>query len=116
MAFAFPSSIVNSGMDYYTKLLAVGFREKITEYFHDQYLQKMFFYKICNLDSRISNPDQRLTDDADKWATSLAGLYLNLLKPILDITLYAYHLAKVVGWLGPTMVFGWYILAGMFLK
>jgi len=55
--FSVPSSGVNSALDYFNKLLAISFREKITEKFHDDYLQKMFYYKICNLDSRISNPD-----------------------------------------------------------
>jgi len=53
MLFAIPSSAVNSGMDYFSKLMAVGFRERLTKYFHDAYLQQMFYYKICNLDSRI---------------------------------------------------------------
>lgn len=57
MMFAIPSSAVNSGLDYFQKLLSISFRERITTYFHDLYLQKMFYYKICNLDSRISNPD-----------------------------------------------------------
>lgn len=35
MLFAIPSSAVNSGMDYFTKLLAVSFRERITRHFHD---------------------------------------------------------------------------------
>jgi ABC-type uncharacterized transport system fused permease/ATPase subunit len=61
MLFSIPSSAVNSGMDYFTKLLSVAFRARITHYFHEQYLQKMYYYKICNLDSRIQNPDQRLT-------------------------------------------------------
>lgn len=61
MLFSIPSSAVNSGMEYFSKLLAVAFRERITDYFHEQYLHKMFYYKICNLDSRIQNPDQRLT-------------------------------------------------------
>jgi len=61
MMFSIPASAVNSGMDYFTKLLGVSFRERITNYFHEAYLQKMFYYKICNLDSRIANPDQRLT-------------------------------------------------------
>jgi len=55
--FSVPSSAVNSGLDYFQKLLATSFRERITNYFHGAYLQKMFYYKICNLDSRISNPD-----------------------------------------------------------
>ena len=36
--FAIPSSAVNSGMDYFSKLLSVAFRERITHYFHAQYL------------------------------------------------------------------------------
>jgi len=61
LMFSIPSSMVNSGMDYFSKLLSVAFRERLTEYFHSSYLHKMYYYKICNLDSRISNPDQRLT-------------------------------------------------------
>lgn len=57
MLFAIPSSTVNSAMEYYSKLLALAFRERLTKYFHGKYLQKMFYYKICNLDSRIQNPD-----------------------------------------------------------
>ena len=56
----------------------------------------MFYYKICNLNSRISNPDQRLTQDAEKWAQSLSGLYLNITKPILDIVMFSRKLAELV--------------------
>lgn len=59
--FAIPSSTVNSSMTYMQGLLALCFRSRLTEYFHSKYLKKMFYYKICNLDCRISNPDQRLT-------------------------------------------------------
>lgn len=53
MLFAIPSSTVNSAMDYFQRLLAISFRERLTEYFHGKYLQNMFYYKMCNLDSRI---------------------------------------------------------------
>ena len=46
MLFAIPSSSVNSGMDYYSKLLALAVRERLTHYFHSKYLQKMFYYKV----------------------------------------------------------------------
>jgi len=38
MLFAIPSSAVNSGMEYFTKLLALSFRERLTTYFHTKYL------------------------------------------------------------------------------
>jgi len=116
MLFSIPSSAVNSGMDYFSKLLAVSFRERITEYFHEMYLQKMFYYKICNLDSRIQNPDQRLTTDAEKWAQSLANLYLNVTKPILDIILFSKKLAELVGWEGPALTVGWYFISGIIIR
>ena len=96
--FALPSSVVNSAIDYYNKKMALGFRRRLTNHFHDNYLRNMHYYKICNLDNRISNPDQRLTNDAEKWSTALANLYLNTTKPILDIVLFSRKLAELVGW------------------
>lgn len=96
--FAVPSSTINSALDYLQKKLALSFRKRITNHFHDAYLKRMHYYKICNLDSRISNPDQRLTTDAEKWAQSLSGLYVNLSKPVLDMFLFSRKLADLVGW------------------
>jgi len=76
----------------------------------------MFYYKITNLDSRISNPDQRLTQDAEKWSLALSGLYLNFTKPVFDIVLFSKKLAELVGWEGPIMIFVWYFLAGAIIK
>ena len=58
----------------------------------------MHYYKICNLDNRIGNPDQRLTQDASKWADSLASLYINIFKPVLDMVFFSRKLAELVGW------------------
>jgi ATP-binding cassette, subfamily D (ALD), member 3 len=76
----------------------------------------MHYYKICNLDSRIANPDQRLTADTEKWATSLANLYLNLTKPILDIYLFSKKLSELVGWHGPAMTILWYLFSGIIIR
>lgn len=114
--FAIPSSTVNSGMDYFSKLLSVAFRERLTNYFHKKYLNNMFYYKMCNLDSRIANPDQRLTQDLDKWSQALASLYLNFTKPVLDIILFSRKLAELVGVEGPAMIFGWYLISGIIIR
>jgi ABC-type uncharacterized transport system fused permease/ATPase subunit len=46
MLFAIPSSAVNSGIEYLQKLLALAFRERLTLYYHERYLQKMAYYKV----------------------------------------------------------------------
>ena len=76
----------------------------------------MFYYKICNLDSRIANPDQRLTTDAEKWSDSLATLYLNISKPSLDIIFFAKKLAELLGWIGPGSVIAWYMFTGFIMR
>ena len=42
------------------------------------------YYKMTNLDNRIQNPDQVLTQDVDKLCESLVDLYSNLSKVLGD--------------------------------
>lgn len=60
MLFAVPSSAVNSFMEYFSKLLAVCFRERLTAHFHNKYLQKMFYYKVINSNSLKPFVDMQL--------------------------------------------------------
>lgn len=38
------------------------------------------YYKMGNLDNRIANPDQLLTQDVEKFCNSVVELYSNLSK------------------------------------
>lgn len=76
----------------------------------------MIFYQLGNLDSRISNPDQRLTADIEKWANSLSMIYSNFTKPTLDVILFSKKLSELMGWIGPITVISWYLLSGILLK
>ena len=60
---AVPASFVNSFLDFLNKRLAINFKKRLTNYFHESYMRDMIGYQLGNLDSRISNPDQRLTAD-----------------------------------------------------
>ena len=57
----------------------------------------MTFYAISALDDRIKNPDQLVTVDVSRFSDSLAELYSNLAKPVLDVILYNYQLSQNVG-------------------
>lgn len=55
------------------------------------------FYKMSNLDNRISNADQLLTNDIDKFCESVTDFYSNASKPLLDIMIYMYRLTTTIG-------------------
>jgi len=52
---------------------------------------------MSNLDNRIANADQLLTQDVDKFCDSATELYSNILKPLLDIFIYVYRLTSNLG-------------------
>eukprot|EP00743_Colponemidia_sp_Colp-15_P001440 GILK01001579.1.p1 GENE.GILK01001579.1~~GILK01001579.1.p1 ORF type:complete len:694 (+),score=88.80 GILK01001579.1:74-2083(+) len=114
--YSVPSSYVNSYLEYLGRKLAIMFRKRLTDYFHQKYLNGMVFYQLSNLDCRIPNPDQRLTQDIEKWSTCLSSLYSNFTKPLLDIVLFSKKLAELVGFAGPAAVIGWYFMSGMVIK
>jgi len=57
----------------------------------------MTFYALSALDDRIKNADQLITVDVAKFSNSLAELYSNLAKPLLDMIIYNYSLSRSVG-------------------
>ena len=57
----------------------------------------MSFYSLSALDDRIRNADQLITVDVSRFSNSLAELYSNLAKPLLDMIIYNYSLSKSVG-------------------
>jgi len=57
----------------------------------------MTFYALAALDDRIKNADQLITVDVSKFSNSLAELYSNLAKPVLDMVVYNWSLSRAVG-------------------
>ena len=43
------------------------------------------YYRIGNLDSRVANVDQNLTEDVSKFCGMVAHLWSHISKPLLDI-------------------------------
>lgn len=100
MTVAIPATYTNSMLSYMQSKLSIQFRTRLTTYIHDQYLTDMTFYAVGNLDDRIKNADQCITVDTMKFSNSLAELYSNLAKPILDVFIYNYQLTRSVGFEG----------------
>ena len=55
-------------------------------------MQSETYYRVDNLDSRLQNADQSLTQDVSNWCSEAAQLYSHLSKPCLDIVLMTIQL------------------------
>ncbi|XP_060629947.2 ATP-binding cassette sub-family D member 3 isoform X2 [Anolis sagrei] len=108
-------SLVNNFLKYGLNELKLCFRVRLTKYLYEQYLQTFTYYKMGNLDNRIGNPDQLLTQDVEKFCNSVVDLYSNLSKPFLDIVLYIFKLTSAIGAQGPASMMAYLIFSGFFL-
>lgn len=97
MLVAVPATYTNSFLSYLQSKLALTYRTRLTNYVQQQYLSDNTFYALGNLDDRIRNPDQLITQDIAKFSASLAEIYSNIAKPVLDCTIYNLQLSRNVG-------------------
>ncbi|KAM4534476.1 ATP-binding cassette sub-family D member 3a isoform 2-T2 [Odontesthes bonariensis] len=108
-------ALVNNFLKLGLNELKLRFRERLTKKLYDQYLQSFTYYKMGNLDNRIANADQLLTQDVEKFCNSVVDLYSNLSKPLLDIGLYIFKLTSAIGAQGPAIMMAYLIISGLFL-
>ncbi|KAH9827607.1 ABC transporter, ABC-D family, PMP type [Teratosphaeria destructans] len=97
MIVAVPATFTNSMLSYHQTTLSLAYRTRLTKHVHEKYLNNMTFYTLSALDDRIKNADQLITVDIAKFSNSLAELYSNLAKPVLDLITYNWSLSRSVG-------------------
>ncbi|XP_053324835.1 ATP-binding cassette sub-family D member 3-like [Spea bombifrons] len=67
---------------------------------------------IGNLDNRIANAHQLLTQDVERFCNSVVNQYSNLSKLFLDIVLY---IVKLTNAQGPASMMAYLLVADLFL-
>uniref|UniRef100_A0A6Q2Y971 ABC transporter domain-containing protein n=1 Tax=Esox lucius TaxID=8010 RepID=A0A6Q2Y971_ESOLU len=108
-------ALVNNFLKLGLNELKLRFRVRLTKHLYDEYLKGYTYYKMGNLDNRIANADQLLTQDVEKFCNSVVDLYSNLSKPLLDIGLYIFKLTTAIGAQGPASMMAYLLISGLFL-
>lgn len=98
MLIGFPASVVNSLLTWTRNMLRRSLRSNMNNSIMEDYLPDNLdpnYYSLIQLsDSKVNDPDQRISTDVARLAQALSSLPGQLLKPTLDMLLCARELSK----------------------
>lgn len=112
---AVPAALVNSGLKYMQALISLAFQQRLTEHLHDCYLSNRVYYVASTLRG-LSNADQRITEDVQKFSSAISELFSYTFKPMLDIILFTRSLARTIGYKGQFALYAYFLLTSAFLR
>jgi ATP-binding cassette subfamily D (ALD) long-chain fatty acid import protein len=90
-------ALFDAGMTRQKWYLNLAWRKRLTKYLMDKYFNHNTFYDVKNQDDRITDPEERLTEQVEQLSVSLTELWSDLLRPAFDISFNLIMLYRVMG-------------------
>lgn len=114
-AVALPAAAVNAGLKLFQKRIQLAFQARLAKHLHTAYTSNRAYYAACALGG-LTHADQRITEDVEKFAASVAELYSYTFKPALDVALFTRSLATIMGYRGQVGLYAYYVASAALLR
>ncbi|XP_014466768.1 lysosomal cobalamin transporter ABCD4 isoform X7 [Alligator mississippiensis] len=88
----------------------VSWRKTLTEDLHCQYFEGQVYYTLNVLHEDIDNPDQRISQDVERFCRQLSSMASKLIISPFTLAYYTYQCFHSTGWLGPVSIFGYFVI------
>ncbi|XP_054682831.1 lysosomal cobalamin transporter ABCD4 isoform X2 [Grus americana] len=113
-AVALTLIVVNSTLksfdQFICNMMYVSWRKSLTEYLHSCYFQGQVYYNLHVLREDIDNPDQRISQDVERFCRQLSSMASKLIISPFTLAYYTYQCFHSTGWLGPVSIFGYFVI------
>ncbi|XP_063146166.1 lysosomal cobalamin transporter ABCD4 isoform X2 [Candoia aspera] len=104
------NSVLKSLDQFICNLMYVSWRKTLTEYLHGYYFQGQKYYTLNILHEEIDNPDQRISQDVERFCKQLSSMASRLIIAPFTLAYYTYQCFYSTGWMGPLSIFGYFII------
>ncbi|KAJ8651536.1 hypothetical protein O0I10_012900 [Lichtheimia ornata] len=94
-------------------LFSLKTRQLLTQHLHDRYIQPNVLYSVVMSRYSVDNPDQRITQDVDKFAESLRKIVEDLIIAPILVIYYTWKCWSISGAMGPIMIYGYFIVGSV---
>ncbi|XP_068432824.1 lysosomal cobalamin transporter ABCD4 [Clinocottus analis] len=104
------NSTLKSIDQYICNQMYVSWRRTLTESLHTSYFQGRVYYTLNVLREEIDNPDQRISQDAERLCKQMSTMASRLIVSPFTLAYYSYHCFYSTGWIGPVSIFGYFVI------
>lgn len=110
MIYSGAAAVVEQVHLYFQREINLDIKTGLGNNLHKRFLEHNNFYKLVQT-GEISDASARITDDVKTFADTSSEMFAELLKPVVDISLYAIQLRMLVGTYATSLLFG-YLIGG----
>lgn len=110
------NSLLKSFDQYISNLMYIRWRKSLTQYLHRIYFRRKVYYTLNVLHTSLDNPDQRISQDVERFCRGMSTMATNLIISPFTLTYYTYQCFYSTGWLGPVTIFIYFIIGSVVNK